>query len=960
MSNAYQSKYFAHDLQRRSASDGERLATALFDAAVDLNPHQIEAALFAVRSPLAKGVLLADEVGLGKTIEAGLVLCQMWAERKRKLVVICPASIRKQWQQELTEKFNLPTVVLDAKTWRDAERSGVTPLGQRAIVVMSLQFAHRMREQVRAVAWDLVVIDEAHRLRNSYRPSNRLGQGIRWATEGRRKVLLTATPLQNSLLELYGLASLIDEQIFGDLDSFRGQYVNSGADLPALRQRLSTFCTRTLRRDVTEYVRFTQRKALTQPFSPSDREQALYEAVSAYLQRDDTLALPERQRHLTALVMRKLLASSSHAIAATLDVLVARLQVVQSAQGQAPSPDSIADLIDFEDLEPGLLEDWGEDDDDVETVPLTPQAVDRLKLTAEIAELTRLAQAARSIGVDTRSKALLLALDTGLQQMSAMGAAPKALVFTESRRTQRYLRDFLEAHGYAGRVIEFNGDNSDERAQVLYEAWLAQNAGTDRTSGSRGIDVRAALVEHFRDHATVMLATEAASEGVNLQFCSLVVNYDLPWNPQRIEQRIGRCHRYGQQHDVVVVNFLNERNQADQRVLQLLAQKFQLFDGVFGASDEILGSIESGVDLEKRILAIYQQCRTSDEITRAFENLQRELEQQIHARLGETQRQLLDHFDADVHERLRLQLAHTSAHLDRVGKRFWAVTHAVLDGRASFDDQRLLFDLPEPPGPGIAAGRYHLVSKNAPTPQESSFAPAHLYRLTHPLGEHVLAAAMAAPTPPALLTFDVTHHPLRMHAIEALRGQTGWLTLQQVAVRSLEDEEHLLFSGFSDDGGSLDPEVFDKLLQCEATVGALAGADGIAAQRLTGEARVHREATLHAIADRNLGAYKGAREQLDRWADDCMAGAEQRLVGVKEQIKAVRRQQRLANTLDEQAALAERMRKLEAEQRKQRQEIFAVEDDIARRRDHMDQQLKARLAQHSNFETLFTVRWVVV
>jgi len=129
------------------------------------------------------------------------------------------------------------------------------------------------------------------------------------------------------------------------------------------------------------------------------------------------------------------------------------------------------------------------------------------------------------------------------------------------------------------------------------------------------------LVEYFRDEAVIMIATEAGAEGINLQFCSLVVNYDLPWNPQRIEQRIGRCHRYGQRHDVVVVNFLNRKNAADQRVYQLLSEKFKLFEGVFGASDEVLGNIESGVDFEKRIAQIYQQCRTEDEIQSAFDAL---------------------------------------------------------------------------------------------------------------------------------------------------------------------------------------------------------------------------------------------------------------------------------------------------------------------------------------------------
>ena len=176
----------------------------------------------------------------------------------------------------------------------------------------------------------------------------------------------------------------------------------------------------------------------------------------------------------------------------------------------------------------------------------------------------------------------------------------------------------------------FNGTNNDPSSKAIYKRWLARHAGTDRISGSPSADMRAALVEHFRDEATILIATEAAAEGINLQFCSLVVNYDLPWNPQRIEQRIGRCHRYGQKFDVVVVNFLNRSNAADQRVYQLLDEKFRLFDGVFGASDEVLGAIESGVDFEKRIADIYLTCRsTAEQIAFEFDALQHELEVEI-------------------------------------------------------------------------------------------------------------------------------------------------------------------------------------------------------------------------------------------------------------------------------------------------------------------------------------------
>src|SRR3989339_1836955 len=226
----YQAKFAAYELSRLAGPQSlERLSHSLFDSKVDLNPHQIEAALFALNNPLSKGVLLADEVGLGKTIEAGLVLCQLWSERRRRLLVICPASLRKQWALELEEKFNLAAVVLDAKTWRDTVKKGQSPINQKAIIILSYHYASRIRNELKGIAWDLVVIDEAHKLRNAYRESNKIGQGLRWATEDCRKLLLTATPLQNSLLELYGLSTLIDEHLFGDVNSFRSQFAGAGA-----------------------------------------------------------------------------------------------------------------------------------------------------------------------------------------------------------------------------------------------------------------------------------------------------------------------------------------------------------------------------------------------------------------------------------------------------------------------------------------------------------------------------------------------------------------------------------------------------------------------------------------------------------------------------------------------------------------------------------------------------------
>jgi superfamily II DNA/RNA helicase len=198
--------------------------------------------------------------------------------------------------------------------------------------------------------------------------------------------------------------------------------------------------------------------------------------------------------------------------------------------------------------------------------------------------------------------------------------------------------------------------------------------------------MRAALVEYFHDEAIIMIATEAAAEGINLQFCSLVINYDLPWNPQRIEQRIGRCHRYGQKHDVVVVNFLNKKNAADQRVYQLLDEKFKLFSGVFGASDEVLGSIGSGLDFEKRIADIYQKCRTEEQIQFNFDQLQGEMELQIDERIKQTRQKLLENFDEEVHEKLRINQRESNEVKNKFDHWLWELTRFYLQPYAKFED----------------------------------------------------------------------------------------------------------------------------------------------------------------------------------------------------------------------------------------------------------------------------------
>ena len=948
----YHPKYYAYELTRqRRGGDIDRISQSLFDAAVDLNPHQIDAALFALQNPLVKGVLLADEVGLGKTIEAALVLCQYWAERRRRLLVICPAALRKQWATELAEKFHLPVQVLDKRTWNDLRKQGIyDPLSEAKISIVSYNFAAAMEQQLRTTPWDLVVIDEAHKLRNAHRDSNRTGQALKRALAGSRKLLLTATPLQNSLMELYGLSTVIDEQLFGDAISFRSMFMRNGYNIAGLRSRLAEFTRRTLRRDVLEYVRYTERKALTIPFAPGTGEERLYDLVSAYLQRDESYGVPHRQRHLVSMVIRKLLASSTTAVIRTLESMLTRLRMLE--QNQKEDDDWLLTLIEGDDLDEDLLET--DDADHIEDVSANYDIehqvpIDLTRLRGEIAELDQYLELARSIPEDAKSHGLLQALQVGFTRMDEMGAPRKAVIFTESRRTQDYLAAFLEQHGHKGKVVSFSGTNNSPATTGIYQRWLTQYQGSDRITGSPAIDRRTSLIDQFREDAQILIATEAAAEGVNLQFCNLVVNYDLPWNPQRIEQRIGRCHRYGQLFDVVVINFLNQRNAADRRVLELLSDKFHLFDGVFGASDEILGRVEAGVDFQQRIAAIYDTCRTPEQIEAAFNALRKELEDTIDEKMRETESKLLDHFDEGIHELLRIQRDKAEVQLDRIGRLFWRLSRHQLANHAEFDDHTLAFDLKHSPCEQAPTGHYQLIRKGQPVPEH-----AYIYRLTHPLGEHVLDTSRRLPAPLTELHFDLRGHESRVAVLESLQGRSGWLELNLLQLQSFQMEEHLVFSALSDAGEVLDHEACERLFNLSAKVQSCSS--GVP-DTLGALVKRQLDATLSRALDENNSYFQRERDKLEVWADDQIHSAEKQLQDTKVRLRDTKKKARSAQTPEEQLKAQAEIRELEQRQRRQRQQIFDVEDEIESRRDQLIAALEQRLHQKSSSSHLFRIRW---
>lgn len=959
-----QHKYIAWTLERnRSESDEDKFTSVLTEAQVDLNPHQIDAALFAFRSPLSMGAILADEVGLGKTIEAALVIAQKWAERRRHILIIAPATLRKQWSMELEEKFFLPSLILESKNFNNLlNESYRNPFDTKDyIVICSYQFAKKQIKHIQRVSWDLVVIDEAHKLRNVYKKSNKTAVELREGLKNAKKLLLTATPLQNNIKELFGLVSIIDENYFGGLKSFSDQYgkteLRSDTVFKELRSRIQPIIHRTLRSDVQEYVKYTERKPFVQEYYPSNDEIALQEMVQEYLQRDNCFGMPPSQRTLISLVLHKLLSSSTFAIAGTLLTIIQRLESIVADNQHSPT-DVVEEIIDdIDDIE-SYEEEWANEDDsedsecDESKKEYTPEDIKAIE--DEIHDLKIIHELALGIARNTKGECLLKALDIAFEDKRKHGQPEKALIFTESNRTQLYLKKLLEENGYEGKIVLFNGSNSDPSSRQIYNDWKARYAGTSRITGSTTADKRQAIVDYFRETAHIMIATEAASEGINLQFCSLLVNFDLPWNPQRVEQRIGRCHRYGQQNDVVVVNFINKANRADQRVYELLDEKYNLFKGVFGSSDEVLGKVMDGIDFEHRVLDIYQSCRNVEDIDKAFDQLQDELRDKIEASVADTQARLIENFDLDVVNKLRIRRESAASSLSQFQQLLWLLTIDFLGNNINIlDASRYKFLLRHLPvgAPSLDVGPYQM-GKN--------IDDAFLYRIGHPLAQYILASAKETPTPDVEnIVFDYSSYPAKISVLSEQLGHTGSLEVKLLRCQSPQDsEEHIIGVAVDADGNTLPDDFVEKLMLVPATISSQSPHAFLSAE-LSNMLSLKTEKVVSDISARNKEFINEESAKISRWAEDQTFSVEQEIRDTKRQIKERERQFRSETDSAEQLRLQREIQSLQRLQRQKRQELFAVEDEIDRRRDELIRQIEASLERTITESPLFRINWII-
>lgn len=790
----------------------------------------------------------------------------------------------------------------------------------------------------------MVVIDECHNLCNQ---QGIISSTIRKTLSHSPKILVTATPLQNSASELYSLASMINEYLFGSKDCFEHRFLNpkTEEDFKEVKRRLSPIMVRTLRKD--SKVNFVNRIAMTKNFRLNPSEKCLYVAMERFLSRDNLHCLAGGQRTLIKMTLRRLLASSPQNLAETLKRLKQRLNDTLRVQGDLPEPVKSMPREQLDDLER------------LQTFKLRLShkfsKEELSEIRQEAVELEKLYHLAVSTKDSNRIEALLYALEEGLDRVVNNGGNRKAVIFTEFLQTQQHLSELIENKPeFKKRTVMINGANLNSQAEKIYRDWLKVNRSSPHFRNSPNIDRKTALLDHFEKHADILIATEAAAEGLNLQFCSLVINYDLPWNPQRIEQRIGRCHRYGQENDVVVVNFMNRDNHAERRLLELLETKLGLFKGIFGSSNEVLGLLGDGRNFERWVGQVFTQCRNKEEIEAEFskqEALIDKLKSTFHktasTRLGgELWDGIKDTFKGHP-EDLRLEI---ELHRNKL----WQIIKHGYGKFGKFSDRTMTFSLPELYSNGekkaaviIPKGNYAIRYTQRPGFKQLTFADAVVQEVLLECKEDSLDGVDNRQ-----LRFDLSNASNDEFNFNSLRGKNGWLRVTTVHCKCHFEYEELVYSGcFISDGKLwiMPQEMVKELLEqpCKVTTVKTLKRDGLDYIRKNDKEEIRKE--KDSVIQQYEAYIASVQERLTTWKNE-------RLETMRTKLKTI--QQNLTDLKDEGDAQAIELAQMRFD--RTWKQYCHDSTELERKVEHSIAQDKRKFSPEATPEEIFTIRWKAI
>ena len=928
-------RFDAEDIVRlRRSSERRRYAASQRLGRIDANPHQIDAVMFALRRIPEGGCILADEVGLGKTIEAGLVVAQVMAEGTERILIVVPKPLLGQWQDELYTLFGISALEA-ADAGCEITAPGVFLVGRE--YAGSASGSERLAA---APPFDLCVIDEAHEMfAGIYRRFDRFGAydessgAAQTAHRVRRLIgpapvlLLTATPMQNSLEELWGLLHYVEPTgtLVGSLPTFKALFC-AGQDgrrlvpeqAPELRRRIAEVVQRTLRHQAQEFLDqpFVGRRAKLYEYSMSPEEKQLYDDVTNYLLSPSLNAFQGRSRQLLLIGFHRIMASSTAALANSLERVADRLRRMRQGSPDAERAHLIESLTsDLDDDELPEIED--------ESVVERSSTIDD-----ELRQVEDFVRRARSLPHDSKAHSLVQVVRS---IGGRRGGNAKLVVFTESLTTQEYLRDLLIEHAGLedSKITLFRGHNDSPRAREALRRWqeeVGRHLPAHRLP-SPDIAVRLALVHEFKSRSRVFIATEAGAKGLNLQFCDTIVNYDLPWNPQRIEQRIGRCHRYGQTRDVTVVNFLAKDNEAQRLTLEILTQKLDLFGDVMDMSDSVLHEARSkrseelttalGPDFEQQLNRIWERARSIDEVEEELRRLRETMEDRRREldRIREHTTGLIEtRFDDSVKQVFRriaddlpATLAALDADLERVVTDYLRANG--IDHATEVHKRRRLIRIPASERlPGALSEGLSVAAGHADVLEE-----VDALHVAHPLVRAAIDDARRRGSGTFSVRFRLTAQAPEV--LERRRGSRGRLALSRISYRGFEREDRLVATAVFEDSAVLRPaEAALELLgmPCADLPAPLGDLSVTAADldEVVDEELFFDQA--HAT-DAEAKAFSRALDQLDQYVEDQLLVKRRGQREIADQLKQAEERRDAALGADARSRAEDRIRRLERE-----------------------------------------------
>ena len=573
--------------------EAEQFLPVFASSDIEIYPFQIAAASFALRSPYQKGAVLCDEAGMGKSHEAMLVINQKWLEGYSRILLVIPnADLLHQWTEMLERFYTVPYVVLTNRDqWRqNTSEDNSNAFIQDAIVITTYDFAADNEEAAKVVNWDLTVFEEANALSPVYQEDNKQAKALKRIAGDSFKLLLTGTPIEKNIMDLYGLIWFIDKTLLPGEKEFLARYLRRPENYPELSERVSRYCFRTLRSQAKHYAKVTERVLLTVEYTPGKAERQLYDLLYAYINQPEKRAFPEMNQYDLALRLLGLLGSSTAAILQTIKGIVKRLQGLENAADE--------------------LSQWQE----IQT-------------------------AAESIPQDAKAGELLTVLKQGFSLMKKTGAKQKAVIFTESVETQKMLQNLL----------------SDRYRTLAY------NGSADYS-----------VIRQFKEDGEVLISTDNGAKGFNLEEAAFIIHYDLPYNTLKLEQRIDRCHRLGQENDVLSVAFIDKNNFADVRKLELVNKRMLVTDGVFGITDDVLGGFTD--DVKAAFPVIAQRLRPRAQIEQAYRQTLSTHEEDNRQTVSAAEDILFTTFTKELADKVKINPKYVNRRGQELNNDLWEIT----------------------------------------------------------------------------------------------------------------------------------------------------------------------------------------------------------------------------------------------------------------------------------------------